>query len=170
MAGPNSAPIWSLLSDIKGYFIDDMPKQQSKQTGGPTNTPGIQQVVNSGQETASGLIQDVGGTQYALSNTYLENVGKLQNKNLVLKQTLYLRAIAESTFTSARYLKYIAGGFIFTKDGLQTIDYAAASTRRSAYMTSSSSIQYTNMSKAFDIIFSGGNANPYSVQGGIGTK
>lgn len=159
-------PIWSILSDIKGYFIDDMPKQQSKQTGGPTNTPLIQQVVNSGQETTSGLIQDVGGTQYALSNTYLENIGKLQNKNLILKQTLYLRAIAESTFTTARYLKYLAGGFIFTRDGLQTIDYVSANTRKNEYFSPTRSTVIPWNQKPFDIIYSGGSASPYSVQGG----
>jgi hypothetical protein len=158
MAGPNSAPIWSLLSDIKDVFFADTEKQTNKPSSGGQLS--VQQVVNSGQEiTSGGLIPDVGGTQYALNNTYLENINKLPSKNLVLKQTLYLRAIAESTFTSARYLKYIAGGFIFTVDGLQVIDHAAAFARSKAR----TAIDYAGAGK-LDIMF--GKGSPYSVMGG----
>ena len=69
------------------------------------------------------LMPSIGISGYAES-TALKQIANSSVKNLSVRQTLYLKAIAEATFSTAYHIKNIASGLIFTKYGLATYDQA----------------------------------------------
>jgi len=159
--------IYSLFFSIEDALTEDFRGNAFKSRNSP-NSPAIEKKVfptGTQEEGLSSLSAAAGIISTAtpmFNNKYLENIEKSNIKSIGARQMLYLRGIAESTFSTVKWLKILTSGFIFTKDGLlMTNTYNPGA-------NSNMSVRAQFPGAAFDVIT--GESNPYAMNAGKGFK
>ena len=102
-----------LLTNIRDYAKEDLDMQKKKEKGGKPGGP-----VKNTDITNFNDIAKTGSSITSARSKLINDATGPGVKNIQVKQTLFLKSIADSTYDSAAILKYIGRNLNFTQHGL----------------------------------------------------
>ena len=124
--GEQPDSIRMLLKSITELSDEDLDMQRKKEKG---NKPGGS--VKNTDITNFNDMSKLGSSVTSAKSKLIEGATGAGVKNIQVKQTLYLKSIADSTYDSAAILKYIGRNLVFTPTGL-AVNQAGVDTTNSA--------------------------------------
>ena len=108
-----------LLAVVADGVDDTAAQYSSKVKSGAKNSDSFSKQMNVNQASENAVLPASGSAGWVIvKNTTLDNIFNAPTKNLAVKQTLFLKAIAESTYSTAHYTRLLSYSLIYTQKGL----------------------------------------------------